>query len=110
MSALKVTSLQVNALTGNGTEVSPLNGSKNFTVSVRWPAGVASGAVVIETAPFVGYAGTWSNKTTFTIGSGSTAGTVDEWRGSGPFGAIRARIGTTVVSTGDGVSVELSEN
>ena len=106
MSALKVTNLLDNALTGSGS-VTPLNGSKNFTVNVRWGAGTSAGSVIIETAPDKDFAGTWSNLTTL---SWATASTIDTWRGTGPFGAIRARIGTTVTTSDKGVYADLWEN
>lgn len=106
MSALKVTNLLDNALTGSGA-VTPLNGSKQFNVNVRWGAGTSAGVVAIETAPDKDYAGTWSNLTSFTWASVST---IDTWRGTGPFGAIRARITTTVVTSDKGVYADLWEN
>lgn len=106
MSALKVTNLLTNVLTGSGA-VTPLNSSSHFAAFVKWPTGTSAGSVIIECAPDKDYAGTWSNLTTLTW---ATANSVDSWRGTGPFGAIRARIGTTVVSSGDGVSVDMWEN
>lgn len=106
MSALRVTSLLSNALTGNGG-ASPLGQSSHFNVTVRWPAGTSAGSVIIEAAPHKDFGGTWSNLTTFTW---ATADSIDIWRGTGPFGAIRARIGTTVVSSADGVYADLWEN
>lgn len=106
MSALKVTNLLTNVLTGNGA-ATPLNSSSHFNINVTWPTGTSAGSVILECAPSKDYAGTWSNLTTFTW---ATANSVDSWRGTGPFGAIRARIGTTVVSSGDGVSVDMWEN
>ena len=106
MSALKVTNLLDNALTGSGS-ATPLNGSKNFTVNLRWGAGTTAGVVAIETAPDKDYSGTWSNLTSFTWASAST---IDTWRGTGPFGAIRARITTTVTTTDKGAYADLMEN
>ena len=106
MSSLKVTNLLDNALTGSGAHT-PLNGSKNFNANIRWGAGTSAGSVIIETAPDKDYAGTWSNLTTLTWGAASS---IDTWRGTGPFGAIRARIGTTVVTSDKGVYVDLYEN
>lgn len=104
--ALKVTNLLSNALTGNGSATA-LGRSKNINIFVRWPTGTSAGSVVLEQAPYKEFAGTWSNLTTFTW---ATANSIDSFRGTGPFGAIRARIGTTVVSSGDGVYVEMWEN
>ena len=106
MSALKVTNLLSNALTGSGAK-SLLGQSSHVTAYVRWPAGVSAGSVIIETAPNKEFTGTWSNLTTLTT---AAADSIDTWRGTGPFGAIRARIGTTVVSSGEGVYVDLWEN
>jgi hypothetical protein len=106
MSALKVTNLLTKALTGNGAK-SPLGQSSHFSVYLFWPPGTSAGVVQIETAPYAGYTGTWANLTSFTW---ATADSYDVWRGTGPFGAIRARISTTVVSAGDGVSADLWEN
>lgn len=107
MSAKKVSTLQSNALTGNGTEVTPLNGSHDHTVYVMWGAGTSAGGVTVETGPYKGYTGTWIPQTVF---AWSAASRVDEWRGTGPFGAVRARISTTVVTSDQGVSAELQEN
>ncbi|NDD40863.1 MAG: hypothetical protein EB082_21025 [Verrucomicrobia bacterium] len=106
MSALKVTNLLTNVLTGSGA-ATPLNGSSHFAVFVKWPTGTSAGSVILECASDANYAGTWSNLTTLTW---AAANSQDSWRGTGPFGAIRARIGTTVVSTADGVSVDMWEN
>lgn len=106
MSALKVTNLLNNALTGNGA-ASPLTGSSHYAVVVEWPTGTSAGSVIVEAAPSKDYAGTWSNLTTFTW---ATANSVDIWRGTGPLGAVRTRIGTTVVSSGLGVKTDLWEN
>lgn len=108
MSAKLVTTLLSN-VTADETagEATPLGQSKNFNVTVQWGAGTLSGVVEIETAPYKGYTGTWSNKTTFTW---AAANSVDEWRGTGPFGAIRARISTVVTTTDKGVTAILEEN
>lgn len=106
MSALKVSNLLVNSLTGSGS-ATPLNGSKNFNVNVTWGPGTSAGVVAIETAPNKDYTGTWSNLTSFTW---AAVNTIDTWRGTGPFGAIRARITTTVVSSDKGVYADLYEN
>lgn len=106
MSALKVTNLLNNALTGNGA-ASPLGQSSHFNVTVEWGAGTSAGVVAIEAAPHKDYTGTWTNLTSFTW---ATVSTIDMWRGTGPFGAIRARITTTVVTADKGVTVDLWEN
>ncbi len=106
MSALRVTNLLNKVLTGSGAS-SPLGQSSHFTVFVNWPTGTSAGSVIIECAPSKDYAGTWSNLTTFTW---ALANSIDSWRGTGPFGAIRARVGTTITASGDGVSADLWEN
>ena len=108
MSAMIVTPLLVNqTVDETAVAMTPHNGSKNFNVNVEWGAGTSAGVVAIETAPYKEYAGTWSNLTSFTW---ATVSTIDTWRGTGPFGAIRARIGTTVVTSNEGVYVDLWEN
>ena len=108
MSALKVTNLLINATADETTgAVTPLNGSSRFNLSVRWGLGTSAGAVMVETAPYKDYAGTWVPQTTFTW---SAAGKIDEWRGTGPFGAVRARIETAITTSNEGVWADLSEN
>ena len=108
MSALKVTTLLDNVTVDETSgAATPLNGSRNFNVSVAWGAGTLSGVVQIESAPYKDYAGTWSNLTSFTW---AAADSVDVWRGTGPFGAIRARISTVVTTTDKGVTAILEEN
>ena len=108
MSALKITTLLDNqTVDETAGAATPLNGSRNFNVSVKWGAGTLSGVVQVESAPDKDYAGTWSNLTTFTW---AAADSVDVWRGTGPFGAIRARISTVVTTTDKGVTAILSEN
>ncbi len=99
------TELLTNAFTGSG-DATPHNNSKNFEVDVEWGAGTTAGVVAVEAGPYKGYTGTWSNLTSFTW---ATAATLDTWRGTGPFGAIRTRI-TTTVTGGVGVSTRLREN
>ena len=106
MSALKVTNLISNILTGSGAK-SPLGQSSHFTAYVFWGPGTTAGVVAIETAPYAEFTGTWSNLTSFTW---ATANTYDTFRGTGPFGAIRARITTTVTTTDKGLTVDLWEN
>jgi hypothetical protein len=106
MSALKVTNLLSNVLTGNGA-ATPLGRSRNFNVPVQWGNGTTAGVVAIESAPNKDYTGTWSNLTSFTW---AAANSVDVWRGTGPFGAIRARVTTTITTTDKGVTVDLVEN
>ena len=108
MSALKVTTLLDNDTVDETAEaMTPLNGSKNFDVVVEWGAGTTAGVVAIETAHHKDYTGTWSNLTSFTW---ATASTIDTWRGTGPFGAIRTRITTAVTTTDKGVTTRVFEN
>ena len=108
MSALKVTTLLDNQTVDETTgATTPLNGSKNFNVTVQWGAGTSAGVVAVESAPYKDYAGTWSNLTSFTWAAASS---VDVWRGTGPFGAIRARITTAITTTDEGVTAILEEN
>lgn len=106
MSALRETVLQSNALTGSG-EITPLNNSNNFNVDVEWGAGTTAGVVAVETAPYAGYTGTWTPQTSFTWAAASS---IDNWRGNGPFGAVRTRITTTVTTTNKGITTRLREN
>jgi hypothetical protein len=89
-------------------EATPLAQSERLAVDVIWGINVTAGVVAIDSGPYKGYTGAWTNLATFTIGAGSVAASMDQWRGSGPFGAIRARI-TTIVN-GAGVQVVLHEN
>jgi hypothetical protein len=106
MSALRVTNLLINVLAGSGA-ASPLGQSSHFNVTVNWGAGTTAGAVAIEAAPHKDFAGTWANLTTL---NWATENTIDMWRGTGPFGAIRARVTTPVTTTNKGVSADLWEN
>jgi hypothetical protein len=106
MSALKVTNLLTNVLTGSGA-ASPLGQSSHFNVTILWGPGTLSGVVSIEAAPYKEFAGTWTVLTTFTW---ATTNTVDMWRGTGPFGAIRARITTPVTTSNEGLTADLWEN
>ena len=103
-----VTPLLVNqTVDETAVAMTPHNGSKNFNVNVEWGAGTSAGVVAIETAPYKEYAGTWSNLTSFTW---ATVSTIDTWRGTGPFGAIRTRITTAVVTSDKGVTTTVYEN
>lgn len=100
------TTLLTNATTGSGCATQRSN-SSHFKVDLQWGAGTSAGVVQIETAPSCGFTGTWSNLTSFTW---ATADSIDSWRGTGPFVAVRARISTTVTTTNKGVTITLSEN
>lgn len=100
----KVTELLSNASSGSGTR-QPHPASTKFTVEVEWGTGTTAGSVVVETAPHKDWAGTWNNKTTF---AWSAAGVVDEWRGDGPFGAIRTRI-VSLTTSDQGITSRVRE-
>ena len=108
MSALKVTTLLDNqTVDETAVAVTPLNGSRNFEVDVEWGAGTSAGVVQVEAGPYKEYTGTWSNLTSFTWAAASS---LDTWRGTGPFGAIRTRISTAIVTSDKGVTTRLREN
>ena len=100
--------LPAGSLAAASVEATPLAQSERYAVDVIWGAGVTAGVVEVDAGPYKGYTGAWTNLATFTIGSGSVAASMDQWRGSGPFGAIRARITTAV--NGAGVQAVLREN
>lgn len=100
----KVTELLTNATSGSGTR-QPHPASTKFTVEVEWGTGTTAGSVVVETAPHQNYAGAWNNKTTF---AWAAAGNVDEWRGDGPFGAVRTRI-VSLTTTDRGITSRVRE-
>ena len=108
MSAKKVTVLLDNQTADETAgEVTPLNGSSHFSMDIEWGAGTSAGVVFVETGPYKGYTGTWVPQTSFTW---SAASRIDNWRGTGPFGAIRARIETAIVTSNRGVTATLQEN
>lgn len=108
MSALKVTPLLVNQTADETAEaMTPLNGSRNVNVSVQWGNGTSAGVVAVESAPYKDYTGTWSNLTSFTWAAENS---VDVWRGTGPFGALRTRITTAITTTDKGVTTIVEEN
>lgn len=100
----KVTEVLTNATSGSGTR-SPHPASTKFMVEVEWGVGTTAGSVVVETAPHDAYAGTWNNKTTF---SWAAADSIDEWRGDGPFGAVRVRI-VSLTTNDKGVTARVRE-
>lgn len=94
------------ATTGSGT-VTPAEtiNRREHTFYIVGSSGVSAGAVQIETAPSAEYAGTWAPLGNAVTVVASTAAVVNV---TGAFGAIRARISTTVA---DGtVSVEYFGN
>lgn len=73
-------------------------GAREYTHHIEWSEGVAAGTVEIETAPRVGYLGTWAPFSTVTFTPPVVAGpTTDYVRMSGVYGAIRHRISGIVV-------------
>jgi hypothetical protein len=108
MSALKVTNLLRNeTVDETAGAASPLGQSSHFNVTVEWGNGATGGVVEIEAAPHKDYAGTWTSLATF---AWAAANKIDMWRGTGPFGALRARISTVVTTTDKGITVDLWEN
>ncbi len=71
-------------------------------ISITSGAGVASGAVTVESAPAPDYAGTWSPITSAI--NAPAASSVIEYNFSGIFNALRARISTVI--GGGTISVE----
>lgn len=100
----RVTTVLNNASSGSGT-VSPHAAATKFAVEVEWGLGTTAGSVVVETAPHKDYAGTWNNKTTF---SWAAADSIDEWRGDGPFGAVRVRI-VSLTTSNRGITAQVRE-
>lgn len=97
--------LQNAQTTGNGNAQDLRGMGREHTIYITGSAGVSAGAVQFETAPTTDYSGTWA-----AIGSPVTvtASTTAIAQVTGCFGAVRARISTTVV---DGtVTVELFSN
>ena len=94
MSVPSVVTLQSAATTGNGDEVSTRFGLNLMTVLIIPSAGIASGAVQVETADVCGYAGTWAP-----LGSAQTlvASTEIIVQITAPVGCLRTRVSTTVV-------------
>jgi len=89
--------------TGDGT-VMERRISDYFIFCVEWSAGTGAGVITLEEAggnAGAAYAGTWSSITTVTWAAASSQECVH--LGSGAYGAIRARISTTV--TGGTVTV-----
>ena len=87
--------MQVAATTGNGTPaaIPPSFFAHQFVV--KWSAGVSAGAIQIETADKADYSGTWA-----AVGAPiATAAASSEQVSNitGTYGALRARVSTTVV-------------
>lgn len=61
--ALKV----LDAVTSGTSAEFGLNNTDEVAVTGEWGAGVGAGAFVLETAPYGGYAGTWSPVSTLTF-------------------------------------------
>ncbi len=81
------------ATTGSGVIKPSETKERTFhRVYVEGSSGVSAGVVTVETAIHEDYAGTWDSLGTVTV----VASTVDSVQVEGVFGAIRARISTTV--------------
>lgn len=88
-----ITSLS--ATTGTGTEVQ-LGGATQVAVEYEIATGTTSGVVVLEHSAVSGYAGTWANLDTQTVGSSfATAPSKTFFTYPGPMGFIRPRVTTT---------------
>ncbi len=88
------TKLQDAATSGNGTAVDLHAWTTYVTIYIIGSAGVSAGAIQLETADDVNYAGTWA-----AIGSPVTVVASAEViaQATGVFKAIRARISTAIV-------------
>lgn len=87
--------LQTAAASGNGLVIAVPSNFREHRVTIKGSAGIASGAVQVETADDPAYAGTWQ-----AIGSPITAVASAEVATGfeGIFQFIRARISTNIVS------------
>lgn len=65
------------------------------TVSVLWGAGVTAGNIVVESAPFKEYTGTWAEIAQVPW---TAASRCDDVRFQGAFGAVRTRIETAIAN------------
>jgi hypothetical protein len=88
--------------TGDGTAIDR-RGAPTFTFFVEWSAGTSAGVITIEEAADATYTGTWSSLATVTWAVADSTEAVH--LGPAPYGAIRARISTTV--TGGTVTVRV---
>jgi hypothetical protein len=87
---------------GNGNAIQIPSSFNRHQVLIKTSAGVASGAVSIETADVADYTGAWDLVTTaITVPAAST---VDVYNFTGIYRAIRARISTVVA--GGTITVE----
>lgn len=95
-------------VTGAQTSTATMIGGlcREHSVYVEWGTGVTAGVVVLESAAYSEYTGTWATIQTFTW---AAAGKQEQWRGTGAFGALRLRT-TTDIAGGDGVSAWLVAN
>lgn len=93
------------ATSGNGNACDLRGQGREHTLYITGSAGISAGAVQLETAPSPDYTGTWA-----ALGSPVTAvaSSVAVAQVTGCFGALRARISTTVV--GGTVDVDLFSN
>jgi hypothetical protein len=86
--------LQSAAQSGNGNtwDFRGLGGAYNFTVETSDVA-VAAGAITLEQAPYVGFAGTWE---AITAAITPLRNEIVAYQHVGSLNAVRARISTTV--------------
>lgn len=94
--------LQTAATTGNGNVVTPPVSFNNHIITIKGSAGIASGAVQIETADDPDYTGTWAQVSGGPITAVASAELVANF--TGQFQFIRARISTTIGSGTVGVT------
>ena len=87
------TTIQDAQTTGNGTAIDR-RGDIYFVIVVEWSSGTTAGVITIEEAAETSYAGTWSSLATVTWSAESSTEMVH--LGGAAYGAIRARISTTV--------------
>ncbi len=81
--------------TGNGTAIDR-RGDTEFVFFVEWSAGVTAGVITIEEAAETSYTGTWSSLTTATFAVADSTEAVHLTTAA--YGALRARISTTVLN------------
>lgn len=80
--------------TGNGDAYNLAGRTEHAVVYIEWSAATSAGGVTIEEAHDKDYAGTWAE---IQVVPWSAESSCDAIHVTGTFGAIRARISTTVV-------------
>lgn len=85
----------LDAATGTGTEIQ-VGGGTQVALEYEISTGTTAGVVVLEHSAVSGYAGTWANLDTETVGSSfATAPSKTFFTYPGPMGYIRPRVTTT---------------